>query len=149
MSQVRLKHGTWLAICDGRKAMLVENQGDHTFPNLVIKEVLEINNLATHLQGSDRPGKVISSQGRHSATEEADFHRHAEESFLKDFGVHLQNWIAKEPGHELFVVAPAGALGILRATFPEPVRQAIAGELVRDYVKQPLYEIERHLKAAG
>ncbi|WP_276326193.1 host attachment protein [Bradyrhizobium elkanii] len=44
---------------DGRKALLLRNEGDYQFPNLKAEAVFEDQNPPTHLQGTDRPGHFI------------------------------------------------------------------------------------------
>jgi protein required for attachment to host cells len=47
----------------------------------------------------------------------------------------------------LIVIAPPRALGVLRQAFSAAVRSAIRAEIDKDYVKMPVYEIEKHLAA--
>jgi protein required for attachment to host cells len=34
MSTVKISHGEWVLVCDGKKALVLENAGDEKFPNL-------------------------------------------------------------------------------------------------------------------
>ena len=39
MTKRKIEKGGWVVVCDGRKAMILENTGDEVFPNLKTKEV--------------------------------------------------------------------------------------------------------------
>jgi protein required for attachment to host cells len=45
----------------------------------------------------------------------------------------------------LILVAPPRALGVLRQALSTPLRSAVRGEIDKDLVKLPVYEIEKHL----
>jgi protein required for attachment to host cells len=34
MSKLKIDQGEWVVVCDGRKALILENIGDHISPNL-------------------------------------------------------------------------------------------------------------------
>ena len=58
MEAVKIKSGDWVVVCDGRKALILENEGDAMFPNLRTKETHEHEDSKTSEQGTDRPGRV-------------------------------------------------------------------------------------------
>ena len=68
MSGLLIKHGEWVVVCDGAKALILENSGDGKFPNLKTVQVLEQKDLATHLVGADKPGRTHSSVGPGSSS---------------------------------------------------------------------------------
>ena len=147
MPDVTLKHGTWLALCDGQKALLLENQGDWEFPKLETREVFKHENPPSHLQGSSPPGRIHSSAGsQRSATSETDFHEQAIRAFVGHFAEHLDDCVRKHAIRSLVLIAPAKALGMMRTKLSDSVRQVVTAELDRDYMNMPLYEIEHHLK---
>ena len=39
MTKMKIGTGDWIVVCDGRKALILENLGDRVFPNLHTKEV--------------------------------------------------------------------------------------------------------------
>ena len=53
MDKMRLDKGDWLVVCDGRKALILENLGDGMFPNLHTKEVHEQLRHALAIPDSD------------------------------------------------------------------------------------------------
>ncbi len=141
----QLRHGLWLAVCDGQKAILLENLGDHVLPKLEARHISEQKNPPSHEQGTSPPGRAFSSNGRRAATEESDLHQQRAISFLKKFATVINSEVAAGRIGQLIMIAPAKALGQMRPHLSEQVGKALAGELARDYVKMPLHEIERAL----
>ena len=145
MSKPLLRHGVWLAICDGQKALLVENQGNNSFPKLEKRQVFEQDNPLSHEQGTSPPGRAFSSSGRRSATQESDFHQQQADLFLTNFAAVINDSVDTGRISGLVLIAPARALGRLRPQLSDRVHKIVVAELARDYVKKPLYEIERLL----
>jgi protein required for attachment to host cells len=48
----------WVVVCDGRKALILENIGNQAFPNLRTNEIREHTQRRTSAQGFDAPGRV-------------------------------------------------------------------------------------------
>lgn len=143
------RHGNWIAVCDGSKALVLENKGSRLRPVLETRDVMRQDNPPTHLLGSSSPGRTLSSvDSRRAAMEEADLHTQAEEMFLRAFGTRLKQLVKEQGVQSLLIIAPARALGILRTALSGATRQIVSGEMVRDFVKLPLHEIERHLAEA-
>jgi protein required for attachment to host cells len=146
MTKNGLTHGIWVLICDGRKALLTENAGDAAAPNLQVRESFEHPDIATHELGSDKPGRVFQSRnaGR-SAAEPTDFHRLAEEDFLKKIAGTLDKSVSEHRIKDIILVAPPRAIGILRGALSPAVRKVVRHEIEKDYVRAPIYEVEQHL----
>ena len=53
--------------------------------------------------------------------------------------------IAAGETSDLIIIAAPRALGMLRAAYSPAIRQALRGEIDKDYVKVPIREIEKHL----
>jgi protein required for attachment to host cells len=34
MAKLKIRHGDWVIVCDGKKALVLENEGDEKFLNL-------------------------------------------------------------------------------------------------------------------
>jgi len=146
MSQLLIHGGEWVVVCDGAKALILENTGDAKFPNLRTVEVFEQKSLATHEIGSDAPGRSHSSLGHgRSSVEQTDFHDQAEQTFLLKLAKHLDTALAAGKVKSLIVVAPPRALGVLRPAYSHALRAAVRTEVDKDFVKLPVYEIEKHL----
>ena len=148
MHELPLRHGLWLAVCDGQKALLLENKGDRAHPKLETRQSFEQTNPPSHEQGSAPPGRAFSGIGQRSATEESDFHQQQAAGFLAKFAALINNEVAAGRIAQLGLIAPAKALGLLRPLLSEETRKILQAELARDYVKKPLHEIERLLAKA-
>src|SRR5436189_1708164 len=85
MENLKIHNGDWVVVCDGAKALILENAGDAVALNLKTKEVREQPDPKTHEQGTDAPGRAVNSiDARRSAMEQTDWHDQAEERFLTD-----------------------------------------------------------------
>ena len=149
MGNQKIEQGEWVVVCDGAKALVLENVGDHVHPNLKTREVYEHENPKTHEQGTDHPGRSISSVGSaRSAMEQTDWHAQAERTFLVDLAGRLDAAVTAGQTKCVLIAAPPRALGILRQVYTPTLKNALRGEVDKDYVKMPVHEIERHLAAA-
>ena len=149
MQKIKIEQGGWVVVCDGKKALILENMGDWKFPNLRTREVFEQKNPPTHEQGSDAPGRSIQSVGTaRSALEQTDWHAKAEKDFLHDLAGRLDAAIGAGDMSSLVMVAPPRALGMIRQAYSVHVRSALRGEVDKDFVKMPVHEIEQHLTGA-
>jgi protein required for attachment to host cells len=148
MDKMKIGTGDWIVVCDGHKALILENRGDRMFPNLHTKEVHEHPLQSTHDQGTDRPGKVHASTGTaRSAIEQTDWHEESERAFLKTLAARLNTAVTTGETTALTLVAPPRALGMIRADYSPALRRALHGEVDKDLVKMPVYEIEKQLLA--
>ena len=146
MSKVKIAQGEWVVVCDGAKALLLENVGDEKFPNLKTQKVYEQDDPKTHELGTDAPGRAISSVGSaRSSMEQTDWHTQLEERFLKALAAHLDHAVQAGQIRSLIVIAPPRALGVLRQAYSVTLRHAVRAELDKDLVRLPVYDIEKHL----
>jgi protein required for attachment to host cells len=145
---IKIPHLAWILVGDGRKAIVLRNEGDALYPNLQVAQVFDApDNPRTHLQGTDRPGRVGSGTHR-SAVENPDWHDLAEHRFARDVARVLTR--ARDAGdlNALIIVAPPRILSELRLALPPSVRSVTIAELDKDLTHFPTYEIERYLAAA-
>jgi protein required for attachment to host cells len=146
MTKLKIKQGDWVIVCDGKKALVLENAGDEKFLNLKTREVFDHPDLKTHELGTDAPGRSFSSVGSgRSAVEQTDWHAQEEEKFLRKLADHLDVAVKAGQAKSLFMVAPPRALGILRQAYSHNLRSALRAEIDKDFVKLPVHEIEKHL----
>jgi protein required for attachment to host cells len=139
---VSLKHGAWVLICDGRKALILVATGKPTAPRLVLKEEKSVRDAAARDLGTARPGRVYQSVGaRRSSTEDTDRHVEAERLFLRDVAARLDAALLAGEVEDIIVVAPPKALGILRVEFSRRVQAAIRSEIDKDLVSVPVGDI--------
>jgi protein required for attachment to host cells len=148
MTKMKIGTGDWIVVCDGRKALILENRGDRVFPNLHTKEVHEHPDPSTSAQGSDSPGRVHQSIGSaRSSIEQPDWHDESERAFLKTLADRLNVAVTTGETTALTMVASPRALGMIRADYSAAVRKALHGEVHKDLVKMPVHEIEKQLLA--
>jgi protein required for attachment to host cells len=146
MDRLQIKEGAWVVVCDGAKAIVLENIGDHAYPDLRMREAEEQPDRPTHEIGTDAPGRAINSVGRiGSAVEQTDFHDESEKTFLTDLVRRLDKALTERETSSLIIVAPPRALGMLRNAYTSQVRKAVAAEVDKDLVALPIVDIERHL----
>jgi protein required for attachment to host cells len=146
MAEVKIDRGAWVVVCDGAKALVLENAGNRATPNLVTKEVYEQPDLKTHEVGTDKPGRAFNSVGNgRSAVAQTDWHDQEEQKFLARLATRLDKAVLAGEASSLIVVAPPRAIGVLRRQFTSHVRQALRAEIEKDFVKMPVGEITRHL----
>jgi protein required for attachment to host cells len=149
MAKLKIRPGDWVIVCDGKKALVLENFGDEKFLNLKTREVFEHADPKTHEIGTDEPGRSFSSVGPgRSAMEQADWHDQEEHRFLQKLLGHLDSAVHAGQAKSLIIVAPPRALGVLRQAYSHELRKVLRGEIDKDFVKMPVYEIEKHLAAA-
>src|SRR5438105_11529053 len=104
MNKLNLGTGDWLVVCDGKKALILENRGNAKFPNLHTREVKEHALPATREMGTDVPGRVQASVGSaRSATEQTDWHDQAEHEFLKKLAAELDAAVASGKAKRLAI----------------------------------------------
>lgn len=148
MSKVKLLPGEWVVVCDGAKALVLENIGDEKFPNLKTKEVYQQEDLATHELGTDAPGRSFNSVGAsRSAMEQTDWHEQNERKFLVKLAARLDAAVQAGEVKSLTIAAPPRALGLLRQVYSAGLRNVLSAEIDKDLVKMPVHDIEKHLAA--
>jgi protein required for attachment to host cells len=143
---LRIKQGDWVIVCDGAKALVLENIGDTMFPNLKTREVYEHDDPKSHEIGTDAPGRATNWVGSaRSAMEQTDWHDQAERAFLEDLAGRLDAAVTAGETSSVVVVAPPRALGVLRHAYSPNLQKAVRAEVDKDFVKMPVHEIEKRL----
>jgi protein required for attachment to host cells len=146
MGRVKIEQGDWVVVCDGRKALILENAGDQMFPNLRTKEVHEREDSKTSEIGTDAPGRSFNSADQtRSSVEQTDWHEQEEERFLQALAGRLDAALGAGETKALIIVAPPRALGIIRGNYSPVLQKAVRQEVDKDYVRMPVYEIEKLL----
>jgi protein required for attachment to host cells len=147
MKELWIAHDTWILVGDGRKALMLNNDGTPQKPSLNVIDVLKDDpNPPTSAQGSDRPGRVMQSNfAKRSAVEQTDWHEVAEERFAATIAATL-NAAAKENRYEkLILVAPPNTLAALRKNLDAQTAKRVVAEVDKDFTKHPVPEIARLL----
>jgi protein required for attachment to host cells len=147
MNAILLPHDAWVLVGDGRKALVLRNEGDARFPNLKTTSVLDQGRVPpTAALGTDKPGRTFqSADGRRAGVDQTDWHELAEHRFAGEVAQALDaRHTAGEIG-ALVVVAPPRTLAELRRSFSDGLRAKIIAEVDKDLTNHPVYEIERLL----
>ena len=146
---LRIPHNAFVFVGDGKKALILRNEGDAEILNLKTERVFTDANPATHEQGTDRPGRAFSSVGgMRSSVGQTDWHRLEEHRFAEEVAAALQRIVRERGVDALVVVAPPRALADLRKAFHADVKKKIVAEIDKDLTKHPVDQIEKHLVAA-
>ncbi|MHB2168377.1 baeRF12 domain-containing protein [Alsobacter sp. R-9] len=145
MTTARISHGTWILVSDGRKALLLHQDGDHDLPNFSVRHVLEApENPRTAEQGTDRPVLTRPANGAGgSTTGQTDWHEQAERAFARQTVTTVARLLQEaDDATRLVVVAPPKTLHVLREDMSPQMRAIVVGEMAKDYVRHPIGEIE-------
>jgi protein required for attachment to host cells len=146
MNKLKIGSADWVVVCDGRKALILENKGDEQYPNLRMHEVRDHDDAPTHSQGADVPGRVHQSlNAARSSIEQTDWHDIAERHFLLELVHHLDSVLTSHLVKRFILVASPRALGMLRSAYSPALRHAISMEIDKDWVGLPIHEIEKKL----
>ncbi|MCO5073464.1 MAG: host attachment family protein [Rhizobiaceae bacterium] len=149
MTGVRLKHGVWVIVADGEKALFLKNEGDSTYPNLNVVRELHEENPPSREQGTDQPGRMSDGPSSHrSAVEEVDWHRIAKERFADEISERLYKMAHRGDFEEVVLIAPPLVLGEMRKKLHKEVESKVIGEVAKTLTGHPVYEIEKILMAA-
>lgn len=141
-----IPHNGYVFVGDGRKALVLRNDGDGQMLNLKTERVFTDVNPSTHEQGAERPGRAHSSvgPGRSSVTQ-TDWHDLEEHKFAHQVAAMLEKVVHERGVKHLTIVAPPRTLAELRKTFHPDVKKIIATEIDKDLTRHPLGDIEKHL----
>jgi protein required for attachment to host cells len=147
MHEIWIAHDTWILVGDGRKALMLRNEGTPQKPSLNVINVLKDgDNPKTSAQGADRPGRVMQSavSGR-SSVEQTDWHEIAEERFAATVASKLNAAALENRFEKLILVAPPHSLAALRKNLDANASQRVVAEIDKDLTKHPVPEITRLL----
>lgn len=146
MTSVSIRHNAWVMVGDGEKALFFRNEGDETYPNLQIIEVLEQDNPRTSEQGADRPGRTHSSMGtRRSAMQETNWHKLEKHRFARQIAEALYTAAHRGDYAQLVIAAPPMIMGDLRKAMHKEVSDKVVAEISKDLTNMPPLEIERNI----
>lgn len=149
MTHINLKHGIWVLVADGEKALFLKNQGDTKFPNLEVVREMEQENPPTREQGSDRPGRYSDGPSAHSsAVDDTDWHRVAKEHFADEIAERLYKLAHAGDFSEIVLIAPPMVLGELRKNLHKEVDRRVSAEIAKTLTNHSVPDIEAILMAA-
>ena len=147
MSGIRLRHGGWVVVADGEKALFMENAGTPDHPQLRVFNAFEQTNPKTAAQGVDRPGRLSDGMGsaHRSAVQETDWHRLAKHEFAHEIASVLDQNAQAGRFEQLIIVMPPVVLGELRKSLSKSVSDLILAEETKDLTGHPVQDIEKKL----
>ena len=149
MSDIKLKHGLWVVVADGEKALFLRNRGDTRFPDLQVVHEMEQENPATRDQGSDRPGRYNDGPSVHrSAVQDTDWHRIGKERSADDIAERLYVLAHRGAFEEIVLIAPPQVLGEMRRKLHKEVGDRVQAEIPKTLTNHTIFEIESLLQAA-
>lgn len=150
MTGVSIDHNAWVMVGDGEKALFFRNEGDATYPNLQVVDVMEQDNPRTSEQGTDRPGRSFASVGtRRSAMQETNWHKLEKHRFAKEIADTLYAAAHRGQYSKLVIAAPPMIMGDLRKAFHKEVSDKVVAEVSKDLTNMPAQEIEKILVGNG
>jgi protein required for attachment to host cells len=148
MADIRVPWESWVVVCDGAKALIMQNAGDAELVNLRVQETLSHPDEPDRELGADKPGRAHAPDGMSaSAMEETNWQDQAEADFLRQIAAKLDELVHEKHARRIILVAPPKALGTLRPNLSPDAQAAISAEVAKDYTNMPVDEIERHLAA--
>jgi protein required for attachment to host cells len=146
MAKVTIEPAAWVLVCDGRRALFLQNTADRERPNLVVRSQREAGEIGrTHELGTDQPGRQQNRIGPTSAVEQTDWHERAEQGFARETADAVNTMVREHEIRHLVVVAPPETLSELRKSFTDETRQVISAELDKDLTKHTVDRIEEVL----
>jgi len=145
---IRIPHGAYVFVGDGRKALVLRNEGNPQQPSLKTEQVFANDNPPTREQGTDKPGRSYASVGsRRSAMEQTDWHEIEEQRFAKDVAETRYTLVLERNIEALVIAAPPKILAELRRSMHQEVARRVIAEVDKDLTNQPINEIEKILTA--
>jgi protein required for attachment to host cells len=144
-----LKHGVWVVVADGEKALFLRNEGDTQYPNLQVMRELHDDNPPTREQGTDRPGRLSDGPSAHrSAVADTDWHKVGKVRFADQIAERLYEMAHRGDFKEIVLIAPPLVLGELRKKLHQEVSDRIVGEIPKTLTNHAVFDIEKLLLAA-
>ena len=141
-----IPHDAWVVVADGGKALLLRNEGDESYPNLLLLDEMTQDNPPTREQGTDRPGRFPDSgPGQSSSAEETDWHDRTEADFAVALAERLYKDAHKGSFATLILVCAPRFLGVIREQLHDEVKSRLAAEIDKDLTKHPIDRIEKAL----
>ncbi|HVJ02899.1 MAG TPA: host attachment family protein [Sphingomonas sp.] len=148
---MRVPHDAMIVVADGRKMLLLRNEGDATIPNLQVeKKVIDKHNpdhneQATDLAGGAMGTRTAGAQWGAGNMEEVDFHQLEENRFAAETAALLKERALRNEFESLIIVAPPKTLGELRKHYHKEVSGRIKAEIDKDLTGHTVPQITEAL----
>lgn len=151
---MRVPHNAVVVVVDGRKMLVLRNEGDALAPNLKVEHAQEQNNPSDGDQKTDTAGRAASTRGQGGFAAgggtmgEVDFHQQEEDRFAAETAELLKKRALNQDFESLIIIAPPKTLGELRKHYHKEVSDRLTGELSKDLTGHAIPDIEKALLAA-
>ena len=149
---VKIPHKTLVLVADGRKLILLRNQGDDVMPDLRIEAQDEQELARDHDRKTDLAGQSPAPAGSGlggGTMGEADYHQQDEDRWAAAAADELRRRALANDFPALVVVAPPRTLGVLRKYYHKAVEALLIGELAKEMTDRPVPDIEALLAGHG
>jgi protein required for attachment to host cells len=145
---MRIIHDALVLVADGRKSLLLRNEGDVEHLNLVVEGRHGHADLKDREIKTDAPGRAMSQAGGGQSTvDEPDYHQIEEDRFAAETAAWLASKARNGDVEQLIVVAPPHTLGELRHHFDKATERKIIAEVDKDLVNHPIGKLKSVLAA--
>lgn len=168
---MRIPHNAVIVVADGRKMLLLRNEGDIQRLNLQVEQSEIHENPKDSDQKTDAAGRASSTQSGPGAPavaqngsmhargagaqfapsrgsmEETDYHQMEEDRFATEIADLLKKQALAGAFESLVVVAPPRTLGELRKHYHKEVVERLKGEVGKDLTGHTIPQIEHVLTA--
>lgn len=169
---MQVPHNAFVLVADGRKMLLLRNEGDAEYPNLQVERKEIHENPKDSDQKSDAAGRASSTQSgpgsppiaqggsmhaqgsgaqfapSRGSMDEADYHQLEEDRFAAEVSEQLKRMALADGFDTLIVAAPPRTLGELRKHYHKEVEARLAGEVAKDLTGHTVPQIEEALLKA-
>jgi protein required for attachment to host cells len=146
MAHVNIKHGDWVFVGDGRKALFLRNDGDPDLLDLRRVEALEKDEHApSREQGTGSTGSGHSDGG----TSPTDWHALEEERFAATVAERLNRAAEQGKFRHIVIVAPPKVLGELRREYSKKLQGMVLAEIDKDLTHHTTADIAKVLGVRG
>lgn len=169
---MQVPHNALILVADGRKMLLLRNEGDTEHLNLQVERKEIHESPKDRDQKSDAAGRASSTQSGAGAPpvaqggsmhaqgqgaqfapsrgsmEETDYHQLEEDRFAAEVADILKTKALNNSFETLIVAAPPRTLGESRKHYHKEVEARLASEVAKDLTKHPVPQIEEVLLAA-
>jgi len=162
-------HDALVVVVDGRKMLLLRNEGDLKHLNLQVEDKQTHENPRDGNQKSDAAGRSSSTQSgpgspqiaqggsmhargqgaqfapSRGTMDEVDFHQMEENRFAAEVAAQLNKRALAGSFDNLIVAAPPRTLGELRRHYRDEVKSRLICEIDKDLTSHPVPQIEQAL----
>ena len=144
---MRVPRNSVILVADGRKRLLLRNEGDAEALSLTVFSALEDSSQRTRDIVTDSPGRTFAPNSGGGAFPAADAHDVEESRFAADTAEMLSRAVLSGDFSDVIVMAPPKTLGQLRKHYRPDVENRIIREVGKDMTGSPVEQIEKILVA--